>query len=1724
MPPLTNQQVTLFAVFNGISKVKEQSSTPLIREATAPTPGNPWTWTIDPLSLGDFDSTNPPQFDFAYDNVDAFAGENFDNTDRVRARLIWTYIDDADWRKSGGLDGKVRLTLSNGLDSDIVYEDGGANGAFEISLRHLDKSGYLLLQNRNSGEEPLPVTDTDTYAFSVGPNGFTKVSGSDLPMNFSLTFSDKGAITGTDGDAPAWDEQVTFDLVVQRGAHEPCTIDDIVLKLDSSGPDTTGYAILQGFNATTDALPDAETDTFAFSVGTGGFTKVSGSDLPALFGLTFNDRGAITGLLGDTPAWDEQVTFDLVLAQGNLAGSVFSGQTLQLRAGVVIDGYLLTEGFATTSQALDGGDGNTWTFGVTSDGFTKVSGSDLPLNFGLAFSTKGAITGTVGDAPAWDEVVTFDLSVQHSTEASWAGSIYTGLDLMLRAGVVIDGYLLLENRDSVDDALVAGDTNTWTFGVTSDGFTKVSGSDLPLNFGLAFSTKGAITGTVGDAPAWDEVVTFDLSVQHSTEASWAGSIYQAINLRLVAGGIAITGYTYFNNQQSGEDALAATDTNTWTFDVTADGFTKVSGSDLPLNFGLAFSDRGAITGAVGDTPAWNEDVTFDLRISTGNSAGSIFEEIILQLRKLHPDTLPVHESWSNDSTPISVTGDTSSFSWSAFASTTLPLVAADVTGAAMTVTWNGGTLDPFVGTSADFSLTVKKGTLAWSSISHTADVTGDAAAPKPTITSAEFGSTNLNPFTVSVAYGVPVSVAEASKLVADNAALSVSSGADGDSTFTFSVAPFGSGAVALNYDVGGYYNDPALDTTDGLPNEDADEWTINYTSVFPILSKQNNQVLPSCRERMRYQTVVHFEATPSGPVTWAVNNHADIFELVDDPDTPLPANQQILRTKIGVVASDIKFIPGDWFEIGPQNVSITATTNVGTGTTDFSLPVINTAEDIDVAIVLDHSGSMRRWDRWEAAYDGAQMFCDLVDGITDDPPNNNNKVGVYWFAGNCGDRNHDHTTYPVDMYFGSFPVTPVAGGIATDFSIDTDAALTDHAQIPAIFGSVANKPTDCTGIAAGLYHCKEELTAGTLGSNGHEKVILALSDGMENCKPYLEDLIQSGGTPNWPSDAGIRIYSVAVMTSHAWVNKLRGASEATGGYGALDVKHIEQGTSADSAHNLVLKWFRGSFCNLYGYDPILDTPDPTLSGGEFDEYPISITLGVDRLVVTCLLEEDDDGKWDLGLVPPGQDCAIYFSSASLYAGVRTLSSKRYLGMVVDLPLDLDGHGHRWAGDWKVVVVRKAGAPAANYSVGAMAHQDTLNTLDIVLPSKPLPGDTAKFVLNLRGKDGKPITGATATATVYLPGPWPGHDVALEVGSNLALVKKLKQSKSMAAVDSGSVADTILGQMYSKSAFEPGPQKKLTLSHAGKGVYEAQLKLDRPGPHNIDVSVELDRKSLPGEQDLKLKTHIDRIGDIYSAVDARAEKAFVKKAAGARQAFGLELRRQLSVGFLPTVKDSQTGGYFMSGETIRLMVQPAGKGDVLLGPGWADSIQFVAPDGDVLPWPVVDQGNGDYLLDFQLDATNPRFDMGGTAIVSDRMVLRHALGADIGVADHTLPLKGFSVTVLGIKMPIEVRALLGNRRSREVHLITCQYASKIADKNKTWLHDLKQAKRLGYDTCEHCLPLICNTDPKHMEAHKLFCSHVRRIKTSNRVEVHNWSQAEKLGFDGCFHCLKDKHTR
>ena len=48
---LDHQEVTLWAAFDGTTKVTEQSSGPVITESQAPSPGNnPWTWIVSDVT------------------------------------------------------------------------------------------------------------------------------------------------------------------------------------------------------------------------------------------------------------------------------------------------------------------------------------------------------------------------------------------------------------------------------------------------------------------------------------------------------------------------------------------------------------------------------------------------------------------------------------------------------------------------------------------------------------------------------------------------------------------------------------------------------------------------------------------------------------------------------------------------------------------------------------------------------------------------------------------------------------------------------------------------------------------------------------------------------------------------------------------------------------------------------------------------------------------------------------------------------------------------------------------------------------------------------------------------------------------------------------------------------------------------------------------------------------------------------------------------------------------------------------------------------------------------------------------------------------------------------------------------------------------------------------------------------------------------------------------
>ena len=189
----------------------------------------------------------------------------------------------------------------------------------------------------------------------------------------------------------------------------------------------------------------------------------------------------------------------------------------------------------------------------------------------------------------------------------------------------------------------------------------------------------------------------------------------------------------------------------------------------------------------------------------------------------------------------------------------------------------------------------------------------------------------------------------------------------------------------------------------------------------------------------------------------------------------------------------------------------------------------------------------------------------------------------------------------------------------------------------------------------------------------------------------------------------------------------------------------------------------------------------------------------------------------------------------------------------------------------------------------------------------------------------------------------------------------------------------------------------------------------------------------------------------------------------KQAFKIECREQLAVSFLPSKAKTQRQGWFLDEETICLQVQPRDKNDTLLGPGWADRVGFLVP-GTPKPWPAVNHGDSIYSANIHFQAIGPRFDKTRRALVADELSLKHPVFGEVGLGSSVLPLlSGFAVNVLGVVIPVEVRALVGSKRTKEVHLATCGFAAKIKLKQRVFIRDLDEAKKYGFDACRHCLP-------------------------------------------------------
>jgi hypothetical protein len=1593
---------------------------------------------------------------------------------------------------AGTESGSMTLSVTDGARPRASFDA-------PVLLRAIKGGGYTLFAGQTGGDDGFSTAGNGTYLVNV--DGY----GGGLPGDVSISVGTMGAVTACTGTI-AGTESGSMTLSVTDGSRPKATFDAPVLLRTIRGG---GYTLFAGQTGGDDGFSAAGAGTYSVSIDD------PGASMPADLALTLSTMGRCAKCTG-TILGGENDTMILSVTDGARPKATFP-TNLQLRKLNHTTFYWFDNQTAggTTSVTTAAATGS-YSWSKTEPAVTLTSSGAGSIS--ATVSNNGGAVGTHTD---------FSLTIRDGTRPASAVPVtlerrHVKPDPVSIAYAATGGSVTVDvQKEGVTPGTLVDDTATpWDWGAGArfgvDSTLTFTGTPIP-----APANAADITWSAGglDAAGDDGTLTFTLAPHGG--AAPVCTIELDVHVGALLGIDGPSAFTVFAARsgaafkvQDNAVRISVFDPGDWDFAIegTNPGITVSAVDDNTAE--LAF---GGVPEASWKTGA---NLPLSLRLVGGPAY-----PFTVSLRHIDfVDFLWFDNQTSAGAGVAAITGDPNGgteYAWTS-SDATVSISAAAIPAKTATVTDGGGS----VGTPSTFTLSI-----------------ADGGRPSSQFTSATLLRGHVQPDPASISYGpgsgnVPVSVQGDTTTPWTWAFVSKTSI---DSTIAFPSAPSGN-AVDITWGAGGL--DPAgddgrlkFDLNRAVPTAPTPKCEIEIRVVVGALVPFDIDVapiiLPDARERMRYQTVLTAGVAiplPSGHVLdWDIveTPMKDVFELVDKGS--LAANQKLLRTKVS--GSSVTYIPEGWggttqaFTISVTEVDGSSVVQ-GAGTTAVSLVVADTKDTVDVALLVDRSGSMTGT-RWAAAMSGAAFFAQLVRDANISKVGDKHRAGLYWFWGRNGGGTSDYPGDPEPGYpeglVGTFSDTggayDLAGGqtLATPELISTPAAGATPA-VPAATGlAAAYHPNNCTALGAGLLHCKDALT-----DAARERVILALTDGMENRPPMLNDVF-TGATPLWGSADlhKLRIYASALLTASTYADKLRSIVALTGGVGALDVKYI--GDAAQFGL-LVQKWFVSSFKSLFGFTALDEIPDPDLAQGQWATHEVPVHLGCDKVVFYSLYGAPDASQWDFGVIPPGQSTAIYFDGAPSYPGVKAVSGAMYKALVIDLPLRIPGQEHRWAGTWKMVVERRA-AGTGKYAVGALAHQDMGTRLEVIAPTTPIPGEAARLRAFVRDQDGAPVTGAVVTTTVHEPGPWPGNEVAIEVCHNVELVKKLRRSASKANADLPSVADGVLRDLYEREEIRRGVRRAVALAHIGNGVYEAEIPLRNPGPYDFDTTITGARLSSQAERDEKLGAAASKLDALYGRKGAALERAYLRDAAGAKQRFVVELRDQLAVAFAPTIKDSEAGGYFSDASTIRLLVQPKGKGGVLLGPGYREAILFFAPGGVELPWPATDLGDGNYAVDIAVRSERPiRLDPRRSLLASEDLSLVHPALGEVLLKDGRLPLAEFAVEVLGVRMPIAVWSLVGNTKSKQCHLVTCAYAGRISPANTVWMHDLKQARAAGFDTCEHCLPLVCNTNPRKLEVHKPFCPWVPKIKAENRLEVHGIDQALALGFDGCEHCLKKYHTR
>lgn len=724
------------------------------------------------------------------------------------------------------------------------------------------------------------------------------------------------------------------------------------------------------------------------------------------------------------------------------------------------------------------------------------------------------------------------------------------------------------------------------------------------------------------------------------------------------------------------------------------------------------------------------------------------------------------------------------------------------------------------------------------------------------------------------------------------------------------------------------------------------------------------------------------------------------LELVDD--SPAAPDTKVLRT---IAGGGIPAAWGSAHDVSFRPALRDATTNAllrGGNVVTLTIPISALKPITDVALVIDRSGSMISFSRWEGAMNGAKQFAELVQ-TANSTLSKDHRVGVYWFSGwEPGVDNYPQPAPPRPPE-GNYGVLSKSGGAPLDLRKPDAAFIADLDQ-----ARVDRGPLHMTSIGAGLLFARERLL-----SAANERVLLCFTDGMQNRPPTVADAVSPARWHDGGPDPEIRVYSAALGTTAAYADQLRIASSATGGDGTYDVKHIP---SASNAAMEIVAWFNARFAQLFGYSTAIAPHDPELSGGQSAAHPIEATMGHRQLVISLITGRPHGPApagarpaWEVQLQPPGTSDVLTEDDLRATGGVRFLEGTMYKTLVVDLPLAVGGHGHRWAGTWTLHVVRNE-AGSEPYLVTAMARQDLALRVFVAAPPRPRAPARATIVAYLELAKGVKVDGVKMEATVTGPGAWLDDVVAREAARRWS-AKPLAKGE-----DALDVAEQIAAELVREGVARP--TRKVVLHHRGGGRFEGDFVADAPGPYDVHVRAEGVRVAPP--DDRLLAKAAAEIKALYPAERAAEEMARLKKESGSKQGFALEQAASLGVDLLVDAPASSPLAAFLDAKTLRLAVRPADARGRLLGVGRASSIVFTGPCG--LRIPASDARNGTYYADLRFAGRGVRYDP-FTRTVRGAPLVIETPGAKHELCTNAFSLAELGVELAGERMPLAVRGRL-----------------------------------------------------------------------------------------------------